>query len=190
MFGICLILCLPLPLAIHKSLTLIAFTGSFVRVGDRGQTLLQRLPAHGLQLADVTVRVPVTATHFTTVPTLAHPFGQSLSRRVLALQTVPAGQIVLASARFPLSLRAHQAAVTAVRHIPARTARARTLTHITALWTLEFRCIRDSNFVVKKNYRNKQNDLHFVGLNEELVLRQSSGDHHYALTSTAKASFK
>lgn len=134
-----------------------------MRVGDRGQTLLQCFPAHGLQLADVTVRVPVAATHFTTVPTLTHPFGQSLSRRVLALQTVPAGQIVLAAARLALSLRAHQTAVTAVRHIPARTARARTLAHITALRTLEFRSICDSIFDVKKNYRNKQNDLHFGG---------------------------
>lgn len=134
-----------------------------MQVGDRGQTLLQRFPAHGLQLADVTVRVPVTAAHFTAVPALTHAFGQSFSRRVLALQPVPAGQIVLAAARLSLSLRAHQTAVTAVRHIPARAARARTLTHITALRTLEF-SIRESIFDAKKNDRDKQNDLHFFGL--------------------------
>lgn len=146
-------------LAIHKSLTF-AFAGSFVQVGDRGQTLLQRFPAHGLQLADVTVRVPVTAAHFTAVPALTHAFGQSFSRRVLALQPVPAGQIVLAAARLSLPRCAHQTAVTAVRHIPAGAARARTLTHITALGTLQF-SVRESSFGVNKNDGDQQNNLHF-----------------------------
>lgn len=60
--------------------------------------------------------------------TPADPLGASPPPRVeqLALQAIPAGQVVFAGAGVSLPRRAHQAAVTSVRDVPAGTAGART----------------------------------------------------------------
>lgn len=48
----------------------------------------------------------------------------------LALQAIPAGQVVFPAAGVSLPRRTHQAAVTSVRDVPAGTAGARTRAHV------------------------------------------------------------
>lgn len=96
------------------------------------QALLQRFAARGFELAHVGVRVAVAGAHFGSVAALTHAFREPLPRRVFALQPVAAGQVVRAAARFTLGARAHQTTAAAVRHVPARAARARARAHITA----------------------------------------------------------
>lgn len=62
----------------------------------------------------------------------ADPLGASPPPRgeQLALQAVPAGQVVLAAAGVSLPRRTRQAAVTSVRDVPAGAAGARTRAHV------------------------------------------------------------
>lgn len=110
-------------------------TRPFVHGAHSRHALLQGFAAGSLQLAHVGVGLAVAGAYLGTVAALAHSLGEALSRRVFALQRVPAGQVVRAPARFPLSARAHEAAAAAVRHVTARTARARARADVTALRT-------------------------------------------------------
>lgn len=135
------------PLSLSR--TCAVLTRSFLNLGDSWQSLLQSLPAGGLQLTHVSVRLPVNPAHFLAVFALADTFGEPFARRMLALQSVAARQVVPAAARLTLSLRADQAAVTAVRHVSAGAAGAWTGAHIAPRGTLGFRLWRCASQVVK-----------------------------------------
>lgn len=117
----------------RKGLTCGGFTRASLHLRDRGQTLLKRLPAHRLQLTDVSVSVPVAAADFVAHLAAADALGEPLSPGVFALQPVAARQVVLAPARVALPVRADQAAVAAVRDVPTGAAGARTAAHIAPL---------------------------------------------------------
>ena len=118
--------------------TCAVLTRSLLDLGDARMSLLQSLPAGGLQLAQVAVRLPVAATHVVPELAPAEALGEPLAVGLFALQPVPAGQVLLAAARLQLGLRAHQATVAAVGHVAAGAARTRTGTHIAARGTLGF----------------------------------------------------
>lgn len=90
---------------------------------------------------------------------LTEALGEPLARRMFALQSVPARQVVLAAARLSLSLRAHQAAVAAVRHVPAGAAGARTGAHIAARRAPGFG-LRAGRLLEVKEHSCVQEDLH------------------------------
>lgn len=120
---------------------------------------MQSLPAAGLQLAHVPVRLPVAAADLGAELAPAHALGQPFPGRVFALQPVSARQVVLAPARFTLSVRAHQAAVAAVRHVAAGAAGARTGTHIAPCGALQVR-LRDENVRQVEKERSAQEEFH------------------------------
>lgn len=73
-----------------KDLYCAGFTRSLLDLADARQSLLLRLPAGRLQLAHVAVRLPVAAAHFVAKLAPTEALGESLARRVFALQSVPA----------------------------------------------------------------------------------------------------
>lgn len=140
--------------------TCAVLTRSLLDLGDARMSLLQSLPAGGLQLAHVAVRLPVAAAHVVPELAPAEALGEPLAVGLFALQPVPAGQVLLAAARLQLGLRAHQAAVAAVGHVAAGAARTRTGTHIAARGTLGFRLCAGTLLEVQER-GGVQQDLHF-----------------------------
>lgn len=108
------------------------FAGSFLHLSHGGQTVLQRLAAHSLQLADVVVGAAVAAAHLDAELALADPLGEALAHGVAAVEAVPAGRVFLAAARVPLSRGADEAAVAAVGDVAAGAAGAGALGDIAA----------------------------------------------------------
>lgn len=120
---------------------------------------MESLPAAGLQLAHIPVGLPVAAAHLGAELAPANALGQPFPGRVFALQPVPARQVVFAPARFTFSLRAHQAAVAAVRHVAAGAAGARTGAHVAPCGTLKLR-LRGENVRQVKKERSAEEEIH------------------------------
>ena len=108
----------------------------------------------------ITVGLPVAAANFLAELAQTESLGKAPARRVLALQSVPTRQVVLAAARLSFALSAYQAAVTVVRHVAAGAARAQTCTHIASNWTCGFR-LSSSELPKIQEHNCTQEDLHF-----------------------------
>lgn len=120
---------------------------------------MQSLPAAGLQLTHIPVRLPVTAADLGAELAPAHALGEPFPGRVFALQPVSARQVVFAPARVTFSLRTHQAAVAAVRHVAAGAAGARTGAHIAPCGTLQLRLRGENVRQVKKEW-SAEEEIH------------------------------
>lgn len=105
-----------------------------MRLAHRGSSFLLGLTAGCPHLTHITERLPVASAHRALHLAPADPPGAAPPPRSeqLALQAVPAGQVVPAATGVPLAWRARQAAVASVRDVPVGTAGARTGGHVAA----------------------------------------------------------